>query len=99
MQAQLCHGTEKCSFGMCDIIMPIQSQKYGFCSFLTKLCDQVAVLISEEYGGRLTFKSRNADSIKESVPFGHSGRLLEFEVEQTTQQEETAAASGGIEVH
>jgi len=71
------------------------------CRFLTKLCDQVVALISDQHSEKLVF---NSDTEHADVDFGDSDavddfdRLFHFEVQQTRQQEETATASIGFKV-
>ena len=62
--------------------------------FLTKLCDQVVALISDQHSEKLVFKgdTDRADSID------NSDRLFDFEVQQTGQEEESARASEGFQV-
>ena len=71
------------------------------CRFLTKLCDQVVALISDQHSEELVFKS---DTEHVDVDFGDSDavddsdRLYHFEVQQTRQQEDSATASKGFKV-
>ena len=70
---------------------------------MTKLCDQVVALISDQHSETLVFKS-NTEHV--DVDFGDPDavddfdRLYHFEVQQTRQQEEsaTAVASMGFKV-
>ena len=71
------------------------------CRFLTKLCDQVVALISDQHSEKLVF---NNDTEHVDVDFGDSDavddfdRLYHFEVQQAHQQEESATASMGFKV-
>jgi len=71
------------------------------CRFLSKLCDQVVVLISDQHSEKLVFKN---DTERVHVGVGefdagdHSRRYFHFEVQQTSQQEESATAGEGFKV-
>jgi len=71
------------------------------CRFLTKLCDQVVSLISDQHSEKLVFKS---DAEQVDVEFDDfdaaddSDRLFDFEVRQTGQQEDSATAGEGFKV-
>jgi len=71
------------------------------CRFLTKLCDQVVALISDQHSEELVFKS-DTDHVDagfdEFDAVDNSDRLFDFEVQQTGQQEESATASEGFKV-
>jgi len=74
---------------------------HTLCRFLTKLCDQVVALISDQHSEKLVFKS---DTEHADEDFGDSDavddfdRLFHFEVQPTCQQGETATASTGFKV-
>ena len=92
---------------LCGIYSRIVCKSYPFdlahtpCRFLTKLCDQVVALISDQHSEKLVFKS---DTEHVDVDFGDSSavdnfdRLFHFEVQQTRQQEESATVSKGFKV-
>jgi hypothetical protein len=75
---------------------------YHSCSrrFLTKLCDQVVALISDEHSSQLVFRDdENASSTDSDTDTeDDSDRLFDFEVKQTGQQGETAVAAEGFKV-
>ena len=68
---------------------------------MSKLCDQVVALISDQHGERLVFKGDTDQVDTEFDDFDaldHSDRLFDFEVQQTGQQEDTAIAGDGFKV-
>ena len=71
------------------------TSEHTLCRFLTKLCDQVVALISDQHSEKLVFKTKT-DYI--DTAFDYSDRLFAFEVQQTHQQEETATARMGFKV-
>lgn len=71
------------------------------CRFLSKLCDQIVALISDEHSESLVFKGNTEHIDMEFDDFDaldHSDRLFDFEVQQTGQQEDTATAGEGFKV-
>ncbi len=77
-----------------------------FCRYLTKLCDQVRCLISDEDGGRIVWKhelesgpgSQDSDDSDDSDTMDNFDRLFTFKVAVTSEQEETATISEGFTV-
>ena len=68
------------------------------CRFLTKLCDQVVALISDQHSEKLDF-TNHTDAVGNSDrTVDNSDRLYNFEAQQTGQQEESATASKGFKV-
>ena len=68
--------------------------------FLLKLSDQVIALISDEHSAKLVFQD---DADDPSLDFDvntveGSDRLFDFEVRQTSQQDETVGAAEGFKV-
>ena len=70
------------------------------CRFLTKLCDQVVALISDQHSERLVFDNdtEHVDVDINPNAVDDSDRLFHFEVQQTRQQEDSARASKGFKV-
>lgn len=74
-----------------------------FCRYLTKLCDQVRCLISDEDGGRIVWKHElgsapGSDDSDDSEAMDNFDRLFTFKVAVTSEQEETATISEGFTV-
>ena len=68
--------------------------------FLLKLSDQVVALISDEHSAKLVFQD-NADDPSLDLDVDtveDSDRLFDFEVKQTSQQDETVGAAEGFRV-
>ena len=80
----------------------LSDMTYSSClfRFLTKLSDQVVALISDEHSANLVFQDDTSgpclDLDVDTVD--DSDRLFDFEVEQTSQQDETAGAAEGFKV-
>jgi len=71
------------------------------CRFLSKLCDQVVALISDQHDEKLVYKNDTERVHVEVDKFDaddDSGRLFHFKVQQTSQREESATASKGFKV-
>jgi hypothetical protein len=75
------------------IIFSLSSQLQ--CRYLTKMCDQVVVLLSPEYSASIV-----EDRDTESVDMGtrNTGRRFTFEVSKRNEQEESAVARPGFQV-
>ena len=73
----------------------------NFCRFLTKLCDQVVALISDQHSERLVFDSSTEDidvDFDNSNTANDSVRVFRFVVQQTRQQEDSASGGKGFKV-
>jgi len=71
------------------------------CRYLTKLCDQLVCLISDEHSANLVWKDdqlNQSDDDEEPESFEAYDRLFTFSVEQTTEEQETAVAKKGFTV-
>ena len=71
--------------------------------YLTKLCDQVRCLISDEDGGRIVWKHELGSGPGEQDPddedaMDNFDRLFTFKVAVTNEQEETVTISEGFTV-
>ena len=74
---------------------------HNSCRFLTKLCDQVVALISDQHSERLVFDDDTEDvdvDFDDSNTVEDSDRVFAFEVQQTRQQEDSARAGKGFKV-
>jgi hypothetical protein len=72
-----------------------------FSRYLTKLCDQLVCLISDEDSKNLVWSDDTEESPDvdiEAKAFESHDRLFAFSVEQTDEQEETAKAKPGFTV-
>ena len=74
---------------------------HNSCRFLTKLCDQVVALISDQHSERLVFDNdmEHGDvRFDDSNAVNDSVRVFSFEVQQACQQENSARAGKGFKV-
>jgi hypothetical protein len=67
-----------------------------FISYLTKLCDQVLCLISQEHADKLVWKTSTDQDIADDDE--DTERLFSFEVSKTNEQEESVSWRAGFEV-
>ena len=69
--------------------------------YLTKMCDQVVSLISSEHAQTIIWSeedSEDDDTLEDSEDEDESGRIVDFEVAQTNEQEETVTVQKGFKV-
>ena len=74
---------------------------HNSCRFLTKLCDQVVALISDQHSEKLVFDNDMEDvdvDFDDPDAVDDSDRVFSFEVQQTRQQEDSARAGKGFKV-
>ena len=64
--------------------------------YLTKLCDQVTVLISSEHAAAMVWGNDNDDDL--DADDEESDRLYTFEVAKTNEQEENVSVRPGFQV-
>jgi hypothetical protein len=66
--------------------------------YLTKICDQVIVLLSTKHSDALVWGDEGSDN--ESIPIedGEEDRLFTYEVAKRNEQEESAALRPGFKV-
>jgi hypothetical protein len=73
-----------------------------FCRYLTKLCDQLVCLISDEHSAKLVWKDEPEyvanDENEENESFEAYDRLFTFSVQQTNEEQESAIAKPGFSV-
>jgi hypothetical protein len=68
------------------------------CRYLTKMCDQVVVLMSPEHSTSIVWNDDD-DSKPVDADVGDTDRLFTFEVAKTNEQDENAIASPGFQVN
>ena len=71
------------------------------CRYLTKMCDQVVSLISSEHAQTIIWSEEDSevdDTLEDSEDEDESGRIVDFEVAQTSEQEETVTVRKGFRV-
>ncbi|KAI9511015.1 hypothetical protein F5148DRAFT_1281300 [Russula earlei] len=73
-----------------------------FMRYLTKICDQVVALLSEEFSASLVWGNEDSDSDSDSVdmdPGDDDSRLFTYEVEKRNEQEESAVLRPGFQIN
>ncbi|KAG8854044.1 hypothetical protein FRB91_004122 [Serendipita sp. 411] len=82
------------------VVSAASRNRVTFMRYLTKLCDQVVCLISDEHSQNLEWKEDTAIAIPDDDPETESqdlyDRLFSFSVKQTNDQEETVTAKEGF---
>ena len=65
--------------------------------YLTKLCDQIDCLISDEHSTQLLWKDEDATKISGDDEYNSfDDRMFGYTVEQTNEEEESAEAEDGF---
>ncbi|KAF8548835.1 hypothetical protein OG21DRAFT_670471 [Imleria badia] len=75
----------------------VRRNRITFMRYLTKMCDQVVSLISSEHAKTIIWSeedSKDEDTLE--VDDDESGRIIDFEVAQTNEQEETVVVRKGF---
>jgi hypothetical protein len=67
--------------------------------YLTKLCDQIVCLLSSEHSRAIVWDDENDDDALTDPDDDDSGRLYDFVVAKTNDQEENVVARPGFTVH
>ena len=67
--------------------------------YLTKLCDQIVCLLSSEHSRAIVWDDENDDDASTDPDDDDSGRLYDFVVAKTNDQEENVVARPGFSVH
>ena len=67
--------------------------------YLTKLCDQIVCLLSSEHSEAIVWDDENDDDALTDPDDDDSGRLYDFVVAKTNDQEENVVARPGFTVH
>nr|VWO93934.1 Protein SEY1 (EC [Ganoderma boninense] len=83
-----------------NCVSSVSKNRVTFMRYLTKICDQVVCLMSDEHAKAIVWRRNDADSDQESDEDedGDAGRLFAFEVSKTNEQEEGVAAHPGFEI-
>jgi hypothetical protein len=84
------------SCGLCSLNPCISTSLKRFVSYLTKLCDQVLCLISQEHADKLVWKTYNDQGMADEDE--DTERLFSFEVSKTNEQEESVNWHASFEV-
>jgi hypothetical protein len=84
------------SCGSCRLELCISVSLKGFISYLTKLCDQVLCLISQEHAEKLVWKTSTDQDMADDDE--DAERMFSFEVSKTNEQEESVNWRAGFEV-
>ena len=66
--------------------------------YLTKICDQVIALLSLEHSRAIVWTEQDSDTESVDIEACDSDRLFTFEVAESNEQEEKAAARPGFQV-
>ena len=66
--------------------------------YLTKLCDQIVCLLSSEHSQAIVWGDEDGDDVSDDSDNDDSGRLYDFVVAKTNDQEENVAARPGFKV-
>jgi hypothetical protein len=66
--------------------------------YLTKMCDQVIVLLSREYSSSIVWGNGDIDTESIDMYTGNTDRRFTFEVSKRNEQEEGAVARPGFQV-
>ncbi|KAG8836422.1 hypothetical protein FRC18_011419 [Serendipita sp. 400] len=83
-------------------VSSVARNRVTFMRYLTKLCDQIVCLISDEHSQNLVWKddspyaSRSEDEDEEPDSLDAFDRVYTFSVEQTNEEEETVSAKKGF---
>ncbi|KAI9511011.1 hypothetical protein F5148DRAFT_1274479 [Russula earlei] len=71
-----------------------------FMRYLTKICDQVVALLSEEFSASLVWGNEDSDSDSVDMdPGDDDSRLFTYEVEKRNEQEESAVLRPGFQMN
>ncbi|KAI0302831.1 hypothetical protein B0F90DRAFT_1809754 [Multifurca ochricompacta] len=76
---------------------PVRRNRVTFMRYLTKICDQVIGLLSPEHSASIVWNNEEDDAESPDIDPGESDRLFTFEVSETNEQEEGAAAYPGFQ--
>ncbi|PVF98362.1 hypothetical protein CPB86DRAFT_825740 [Serendipita vermifera] len=83
-------------------VSSVARNRVTFMRYLTKLCDQLVCLISDEDSANLVWKennTQNLDDDEDSETFESYDRLYAFSVQQTNEEEETAVPKEGFTIN
>jgi hypothetical protein len=66
--------------------------------YLTKICDQVVALLSEEHSASIVWGGEDDDTESMDIDTGDEDRLFTYEVAKRNEQEESATSRPGFQV-
>jgi hypothetical protein len=66
--------------------------------YLTKISDQIIVLLDQEHASEMQWKDSRADDDDDDSSDDDDGRLFSFEVSKSVEQEESVGTRPGFEV-
>ncbi|KAI9460706.1 hypothetical protein F5148DRAFT_1276740 [Russula earlei] len=70
-----------------------------FMRYLTKICDQVVALLSDEHSASLVWGNEDGDTDSVDLDPGDDDRLFTYEVEKRNEQEESAVSRPGFQMN
>ncbi|KAH9988133.1 hypothetical protein BJV77DRAFT_1061467 [Russula vinacea] len=77
-------------------ISTVQRNRVTFMRYLTKLCDQIVCLLSSEHSKAIVWGDEDGDDASTDSDNDDSGRLYDFVVAKTNDQEENVVAKPGF---
>jgi hypothetical protein len=77
----------------------VRRNRVTFMRYLTKMCDQIIVLMSSEYSASMIWDNEDSDSESVDLDTSNTDRLFTFEVSKRNEQEENAVARPGFQIH
>jgi type IV secretory pathway protease TraF len=80
-------------------ISTVQRNRVTFMRYLTKLCDQIVCLLSSEHSQAIVWGDEDGDDASTDSDNDDSGRLYDFVVAKTNDEEENVVAKPGFKVH
>ncbi|KAG9308630.1 hypothetical protein JVU11DRAFT_11581 [Chiua virens] len=80
-----------------DASPPVRRNRVTFLRYLTKICDQVIALISEDHAKSIVWNNSVDDDRHSQSDEDDTDRLFTFEVAKTTEQEEGVSVRKGFE--
>jgi hypothetical protein len=80
-----------------DASPPVRRNRVTFMRYLTKICDQVIALISEDHAKSMIWSNSASDDILSDSDEDDTDRLFTFEVAKTKEQEEGVSVRQGFE--